>query len=188
MINVKAIYIKLIAYITFNILFKKRGIFTGFFCLVVLGACTPTSSDSDPGDEISGIYIMTGLRTVDTYTDGIASENEKTETTQTNISLVIKVKLIENNQDKVRFYGLEGADTGNFDEKVFSNCIKPEHCPVYATLNNTKLEFDIVQNGRSYKGSGTITIINQTVMQLNSKFQNGNITIEYDISGVRKRN
>lgn len=186
MINVKAIYIKPIASITLNIFFKKQGIFTGFFCLVVLGACTPTSSDSDPGDEISGIYIMNGLRTVETYPDGVASENEKPEPTQTNISLVIKVKLIDNNQDTIRFYGLEGADTGNFDEKVFSNCTMPEHCPVYTNMNDTKLEFDIVQDGRSYKGSGTITILNQTVIQLNTRFQDGNTAIEYDISGVRK--
>lgn len=148
--------------------------------MIYFTGCSTESENLEPEDEISGIYMMEGRKTVTTSYEG--SEPDKKFS---NILIPVKVAWDASKPDLVRFYGLEGTDSGSFKNKVYLNCTRPDDCPVYATKTDDQLEFNLAEENRIYSGNGWIDIGYRVIIHFNTTFQSENILMEFELIGAK---
>ncbi|WP_234568085.1 hypothetical protein [Rhodohalobacter sp. 614A] len=142
------------------------------FCLLLGCSVEP----EEPVDNISGVYYLRGTQTH----SGLPWFNRLIDyrdpyTNYTEFSFY--VKLVKDKVDTVRIYGLEGADAGIAEKKVFPNCTNSDDCKVYGKRKSSgEIEIDIEHDGRRYQASGYIT-------SLTARLSYGNVSVDYDLSG-----
>jgi hypothetical protein len=153
--------------------------------LFVFKACSDSSTSLGPPpddeivDSISGLMLMRGVKTTTTY----FPEGEKPDVESEHVNFLVKLKLSSENDDSVRIYGLEGADTGKFDHRVFPGCTHPDDCKVHGRMTGIRnFKVDLNHQGRTYKA----TAVYQTVdFDIQAEYQYQNVTIHYDLTGER---
>lgn len=162
---------------------KKIGVIIVVWICLISSSCSHNSIESIPEeqiDSISGVYYLRGPQThsgwhcnhcliVDPYIN------------YTEFS--VNVKLVPDKVDTVRIYGLEGADAGIAEKKVFPSCTSPDGCPVYARLKPSgEVEVDIEHNGRMYQATG---FMYPTTISLTAYYSYEDVSVDYDLSGER---
>ena len=143
---------------------------------MILAGCV----DSEPTqnfDRLSGFYYLAGDRitVADPCIHCPAGEDSLRE--YVSFSLYIEK---DPNSERIQFYGLQGADTGDMDRRVFPDCIRSSDCEVFGTIiSGGVFEIDIENNGHRYRATGSIG--NRTDIQ--AQYSNEDLTIDYDLQG-----
>jgi len=153
--------------------------------LFLFKGCSDSSTSLGPPpedeivDRISGMMLVRGLKTTTIY----SHEGEEPDVDSEHINFLVKLKLSREKEDAVRFYGLEGADTGKFDHMAFPGCTHPDDCEVYGRMTGIQnFEVDLNNQGRTYKAKGTVQTVD---FKIEAEYQYQNVTIHYDLTGER---
>lgn len=165
-----------------------KSILPIFFFLLgsLLISCSDNSTKPEPEiseDPISGTYFLHGTKVKLRYDfpwpswggDVVILEADTTQTT-----MLVKVKLLEEKQDSVRFTGLEGVNAGEY-QSINQDCTHPS-CYGDAKLMNGELSFDLSGAGGLYRGTGTLE---NGKMTLNTHYEYRPTGIDYHLEGER---
>lgn len=159
-----------------------------FLLTVFMAGCV----DSDPIkiiDTTSGIYYLSGSRV--TVEDPCVHCPAGQDTLRESVSFSVIIQIDPDNQRRVQFYGIQGADTGDFDKRVFPGCTRSADCEVIGAIQTGgAFEIDIENNGHRYRATGTI---NRSVYDdegryrivLQGQYSYNDITIDYDLEGKK---
>ena len=128
----------------------------------------------------SGTFYLKGTMTSTEYPCLFCPGNQDFYTYYTDFS--VNILPVPGKKDTLRFYGLQGADAGEFDKRVFPYCTMPENCVIYAKLIGDVFEIDISNDGRRYRAQG---ILKSSTIELEGQYSYENITIDYDLKGLR---
>lgn len=154
------------------------------FILCFLSACSETSTEPEPElkepvDTISGVYYLRGQQTHWFWNCFNCFNDENPFKNFTEFS--VNVQLVQDKVDTVRIYGLEGADAGVAEKKVFPDCYHPDDCKIYGKLHPSgDIEIELEQDGRSYSALWSDNTLRGT-------FSHGEISVKYDLLGKRVR-
>lgn len=163
---------------------KKTDVVITILCIFLLFGCSEQPVETEPEetiDQISGLYYLSGEKISTGYScfNCLVVEDPYTNS----IDLSLNVKVVKDKQDTVRFYGLAGADAGEFGKRVFPECKHPDNCKVYGKLTGIEsFEIDIENNGRRYQASGSIRTVD---IEVTGQYSYQNNQIEYDLHGKR---
>lgn len=101
------------------------------------------------------------------------------------LRIAFTVQLIrheEDGEEAIQFYGLEGANAGWDDDKVFIPvCSTPNDCATTA-INGTEFEIDWGASGGRYIGTGTL---DEGTLTLHTTYFDRGIEHQYEITGTR---
>lgn len=147
--------------------------------------------DSEPIkiiDTTSGFYYLQGTRI--TVEEPCFHCKEGEDSLRETVTFSVMVNRDSNNLERIQFYGLQGADTGDFDKRVFPNCIRTSDCEIFGTIQSSgEFEIDIENNGHYYQASGTIMRASfddgRYWIELEGQYTYDDITIDYDLSGKK---
>lgn len=157
----------------------------GILGLFVIKGCGDSSTGNED-DRVSGILLVGGKEIKTTYSDWPIPEGDEPAKDTTSIGFFLKIQEVGYGNDQLRIVGLEGADVGKYDNRVFPNCTNPEECKIYGKLAGEDLEIDINNNGRSYQATGKIYQTYDPYIEMTATYKYQNITIEYNLEGGRK--
>jgi hypothetical protein len=149
--------------------------------ILIIAGCSGSSTGPDVRiiDTTSGDIYMYGKELTTVHLPNGETEEETTAY----IDFVMTLKLLQVGEEKVRFYGLEGADVGKSGNYVFPGCTRSDDCPVYGRMTtNETFEININNQGRSYTATGSVRTVH---VQLEGVYQSENVTIRYELNGRR---
>lgn len=162
----------------------------GMFGLFLIKGCGDSSTNMDDdedveADQISGIFYVTGeeIRTI--YSDWPIPEGEEPSRDKTRIGFIMKIQKIGDGDDQLRIVGLEGADVGKYDNRVYPDCSTPDECKIYGSLIGEDLEIEIENNGRSYQAAGSIYQTYEPYVEMTATYNYQNVTIQYELEGEK---
>lgn len=166
-------------------IYTFQYLFTTVFGLAFLFGCSGNSIEpnSERTDNISGTYFLHGTKVQLTYQfpwPSWGGEIVILERDSTEIAMTVKVNLLEEKQDSVRFTGLEGVNAGEY-QSVNRNCTHPS-CYGDAKLTDAELSFDLHAPYGFYTGSGFLE--NETLI-LETHFEYRQVGIDYYLKGIR---
>lgn len=155
-----------------------------FLCVWLLISCADQAVEQDPEpepdpsiDTISGVYFVDGSQSHWFWDCFNCKTDENPFKNGTEFS--VNAQLVKDKVDTVRFYGLEGADAGIAEKKVFPNCTHPNDCRVYGRLHPSgEIEINIENDGRSYSALWSDNTLRGT-------FSHGEFSVKYDLSWKR---
>lgn len=153
---------------------------TNFLLTALMLGCV-NSGDTEIHDNLSGIYYLEGPRiTVEDPCIHCAPEtNELTE----RISFSVIARLDHDNPERIQFYGIQGADTGDFGKRVFPGCTRSADCEVFGRIiSGGAFEIDIENNGHRYQATGSL---GSATINLRGQYTYEDLTIDYDLNGKR---
>ncbi|MCC5941201.1 MAG: hypothetical protein JJU37_06615 [Balneolaceae bacterium] len=157
-----------------------------FLLSVILAGCV----DSEPTqviDRTSGFYAISGPRI--TVEDSCFHCPVGENTLNESVIFSLFVQVDPNNSQRIQFYGLQGADTGDMDRRIFPKCTRSQDCEVFGTIQaGGDFEIDIENNGHRYAATGTIARIDNNpaglyAIQLQGQYSYEDITIDYNLQG-----
>ncbi len=152
---------------------RKAFFVLALFLSVILFGCSV--EPEEPDDNISGIYYLRGTQTHSGLSCFNCLDYDAPYINYSEFSFY--VKLVKDKVDTVRIYGLEGADAGTAEKKVFPNCTSPDDCKVYGKRTPSgEIEIDIEHNGRKYQAMWSIS-------SLTARLSYGDVSVDYDLSG-----
>ncbi len=153
-------------------------IFT-LFLLFMIGCVD--SGEEVLEDRLSGIYYLNGPRfSVEEPCIHCAADED---TLREIVSFSVIAQLDHDNPDRIQFFGLLGADTGDMDKRVFPDCTRSEDCEIYGRIiSGGDFEIDIENNGHRYHATG---FLSTSIIYLQGQYSYEDITIDYDLSGER---
>ena len=128
----------------------------------------------------SGTFYLKGTMTSTGYPCFHCESNEDYYTYYTEFS--VNILAVPGRKDILRFYGLQGADAGEFEKRVFPYCTMPDDCVIYAKLSGDVIEIDISNEGRRYRAQG---ILKSGTFELEGQYSYENYTIDYSLNGQR---
>lgn len=132
-------------------------------------------------DQLSGSYYLHGTRT--TVENPCFHCPDGQDTLKETVTFSVIARLDSNNQERIQFYGIQGADTGDFDKRVFPECTRATDCEVFGTIiSGGAFEIDIENNGHRYQATGSL---GTATIDLHGQYSYDDITIDYDLSGKR---
>ncbi len=153
----------------------------------ILIGCSTGSTEPEPPeppepfDRISGIFFLDGTRT--TVEDPCFHCPAGEDTLKERVSFSLIAQLEHDNSERIQFFGLQGADTGDMDKRVFPDCTRSADCEIFGTFESEAFfEIDIENNGHRYQASGSI---GEVEIELQGQYSYDDITIDYDLSGKR---
>lgn len=164
----------------------KKSIVVIFLIGCFSTACSDSSvkSKTEPSeDNISGTYFLHGTKVQLTYRfpwPSWGGEIVILERDTTQIAMTVRVNLLEEKQDTVRFTGLEGVNAGEY-QSINRNCMHPS-CYGDAKLMNGELSFDLHAPSGFYIGGG---FLEEETLILQTHFEYRGIGLDYDLEGVR---
>lgn len=146
------------------------------------------SGETEIEDTVSGIYYLYGPRT--TVEDPCTRCTAEQDSLREIISFSVIARLDHDNRERIRLYGVQGADTGEFGKRVYPDCTHSEDCKVFGyivpsgefVVNGGAFEIDIENNGRRYKATGSL---GTSTIDLKGQYSYKGITIDYDLNGKR---
>ncbi len=153
---------------------------TLFLLMTLMLGCVD-AGDPEINDTISGIYYLQGprIKVEDPCIHCAPESNELTE----RINFSVIARLDHNNPDRIQFFGLQGADTGDMDKRVFPDCTRSEDCEIYGRIiSGGAFEIDIENNGHRYQATGSL---GTATINLKGQYTSDDVTIDYDLSGKR---
>lgn len=154
------------------------------FAISLLNGCTENGVNlepQEPVDNISGLFVLLGPKTVKTYSTWPISSGEESAEEIRNGGHSINIKLLDD--ETIRIYGLLGADAGKSQEKVFSNCTYTDDCKVFGKkISPQTYEISIENDGRTFNGEMFIQTVDINVKGI---YEYQNKTIEYELRGER---
>lgn len=155
--------------------------------ILVLGAvlfgCSNNSVEPEPEDPISGTYFLHGTKVQLIYRfpwPSWGGEIVILDRDTTQVTMTVRVDLLQEKQDSVRFTGLEGVNAGEY-QSINRNCTHPS-CYGDAKLINGELSFDLHAPYGFYIGGG---FLEQETLILQTHFEYRQVGIDYDLQGVR---
>lgn len=157
-----------------------------FLISIIMAGCV----DSEPVqiiDRTSGFYYLYGPRI--TVEDSCIHCPADEDSLRERVSFSLFVQVDPNNLERVQFYGLQGADTGDMDRRVFPDCTLSPDCEVFGRIQTTgDFEIDIENNGHRYQATGTIVRSEfleegRYAIELQGQYSYENITIDYKLEG-----
>lgn len=163
-----------------------QKLFSIFLLSVFITGCV----DSEPVqiiDRTSGFYALSGPRV--TVDDSCFHCPVGENTLNESITFSLFVQVDPNNPERIQFYGLQGADTGDMDRRVFPECTRSQDCEVFGTIQTGgAFEIDIENNGHRYQATGTIARVENNpaglyALQLQGQYSYEDITIDYNLQG-----
>ncbi|MEX2410846.1 MAG: hypothetical protein WD607_05640 [Candidatus Paceibacterota bacterium] len=159
-----------------------KYIFILFLLLVLMMGCVDTDPDkSEFNDRFSGIFYLHGTRT--TVEDPCLHCAIGQDTLRETVTFSLFTRLDHDNPDRIQFYGLQGADTGDFGKRVFPDCTRSADCEIFGGIHSEELfEIDIENDGHHYQANGSIRFVD---IELQGRYTYDNITIDYDLTGKR---
>lgn len=130
-------------------------------------------------DKISGIMYLRGQKITTTYSDWPIPEGEKPTVESTYIDFIISLKLDPENPERVRIYGLEGADVGKYENMIYPNCTNTNECKVFGEMTGERsFTVDLENQGRTYTATGAFK---STDYKIVGEYNYQNIIIRYDL-------
>lgn len=157
--------------------------------LLMIKGCGDSSTspdDEEEGDQVSGIFYVRGKEVRTIYSDWPIPEGEVPSKDEERISFIIKIQKIRTGSDQLRIIGLEGADVGKYDNRIYPDCTIPEECKIYGNLVGEDLAIDIENNDRSYQATGKIYKTYEPYLEMTATYSYQNVKIEYTLEGVQK--
>lgn len=155
-------------------------LFAGLFLL----SCSNNSVDpEEPADTTSSssTYYLRGQQSHIGMSCFYCDTEETPYVNYTEFS--VNIYPVKEKVDTVLVYGLEGANAGVAQKKVFPDCAHPDECRVYARLTPAgEIEIDIKQSGRSYRATG---FVYPATFTLSARYIHNDISITYDLFGER---
>ena len=143
------------------------------FSLFILSCSeTPTKSEPESVDEISGYYFIHGTKIEYEFYFPWSDDNiESADTLE--IAFTVLIRKMQEKKDTVQFVGLEKAFT------YITECNTQLHC-AYSKISGSELEFDVsIPSGRYY-GSGTLA---DGKLTLDTKFRYRGNGTDYQLEG-----
>jgi len=113
-------------------------------------------------------------------------EGEELSVDSTYFVFTVSIKLMDEDDGTIRFYGLEGADAGSSSKKLFPDCKFPDDCKVIGKMTGiNEFEISMENNGRTYEAG---VIIRAGSFKLDGKFTNPseNLIITYDLMDYQR--
>lgn len=168
---------------------QQIGVLTIMVNLFLFAGCSDQSSNPDQNqfvDRISGEYILHYMKYERRYPEWPAIEGEELSADSTYFVFTVSIKLIDENDGTIRFYGLEGADAGSSSKKLFPDCKHPDDCKVLGKMTGIEeFEINLEHNGRTYEASGVIRSVS---FKLDGKFTNPDekLIITYDLMDYQR--
>lgn len=164
-----------------------KYMFTLLLLMSIMFACVD-SGDNKIKDTISGIYYLEGPRL--TVEDPCFHCAAGEDTLRERVSFSVIAQLDNDNPDRIQFYGIQGADTGDFGKRVFPDCTRSADCEVFGkvipsgefVINGGSFEIDIENNGHRYQATG---FFSSSTSNLQGKYTYEGITIDYELTGKR---
>ncbi|MCG2590606.1 hypothetical protein [Rhodohalobacter sulfatireducens] len=163
------------------------------FCLlcIVLFSCTDDSLNQskyepkEPDINLSGLWLLSGAEETTTYSEWPIPPDE--DPVQKKNSQGFNMLIQQMDENKIRIYGLVGADAGRAENSVFSACSNPENCKVYGTKTGDRTwEVDIKNGQRTFYATIEVEIlINKTEIRLESRYEFQNKSIEHTLDGEK---
>ena len=156
------------------------------FGFASMKGCSDSSTDpydskneEEVVDRISGIMYLRGQKVTTTYSDWPIPEGDKPTVDSSYINFIISLKLDQKNPEKVRIYGLEGADVGKYENLIFPNCTNTNECKVYGEMTGLRsFTVELENSGRTYTATGAFK---STDYKIVGEYNYQNITIQYDL-------
>lgn len=145
--------------------------------------------DSEPAEIIerrSGFYYLSGPRITVEDSCFHCAEGEDTLQESVTFSLIVQV---DPNSERVQFYGLQGADTGDLDRRVYPDCTRSSDCKIFGTIQpGGAFEIDIENNGHRYQAAGSIRRSefgpeDRYSIELQGQYSYEDLSIDYDLEG-----
>ncbi|TVQ06079.1 MAG: hypothetical protein EA359_01655 [Balneolaceae bacterium] len=129
---------------------------------------------------VAGFYYMHGTR-IDIRSTYPGGGIIVTDTLH--ISFTLNIKPVENKQDTIQFFGLEGVNAGEYSF-LPADCsiLHSEDVCAYARLENSDFEIDFLRPGGSYWGSGSLE---NGVLTLETEYHYRGRGIQYSLHGVK---
>lgn len=132
-------------------------------------------------DTISGIFYLKGPRL--TIEDPCFHCAAGEDTLREIVSFSVIAQLDHDNPERIQFYGIQGADTGDFDKRAFPDCTRSADCEVFGRIiSGRAFEIDIENNGHRYQATGSL---GTATIDLQGQYTYEDITIDYDLNGKR---
>ena len=162
-------------------------IFTLFLLTAFLISCVD-SSEVEIEDTISGIYYLSGPRT--TMGKSCTRCPADQDSLREYISFSVIARLDHDNRERIQLYGIQGADTGELDKRVYPDCTRSEDCEVFGyivpsgefVVNGGAFKIDIENSGHRYQDTGSL---GTSTIDLKGQYNYEDITIDYDLNGKR---
>lgn len=157
-------------------------LFTFMFLSILMIGCV----DPDPPriiDRTSGIFYLYGTRI--TVEDPCIHCPSDQDYLREIVDFSVIAKLDPDNWDRVQFYGLQGADTGDMDKRVYPDCTRSADCEIFGSISLSdggRYEIDIENQGHRYYATG---VLSSTTIHLQGQYTYEDITIDYDLSGKK---
>lgn len=156
--------------------------------LTVLMLSCVDSGDPEFNDTISSIYYLRGPRT--TVQDPCVHCPAGQDSLREIVSFSVIARLDKENKNRIQFYGIQGADTGEFGKRVFPDCTRSADCEVFGEIisggafvnNGGSFEIDIENDGHRYHSTG---FLSTSTINLQGRYTYDDITIDYDLTGKR---
>lgn len=153
------------------------------YLLTALMLSCVDSGDTEFQDTLSGIYYLHGPRT--TVEDPCFHCPAGQDTLREFISFSVIARLAKDNPERIQFYGVQGADTGDIAKRLFPDCTRSADCEIFGNISLSAggtYEIDIENIGHRYQATGSLI---PTTIDLKGQYSYENITIDYDFSGNR---
>lgn len=169
-----------------KVLHQKRwvGVVLLLTCLGMLGlsGCKDLFSGSDREDDtIIGLFALSGQEIVTNYSEWPIPENDEPSVETTRIDFLMLIRSVDGEENRVRLYGLEGADVGKREHYFYPSCKTPDDCKITGMLEGEDLKIDINSNGRSYRAE---VKIRNNYVEITATYNYQQTTINYEVDGV----
>lgn len=157
-----------------------RNLILFAWVLIFMTGCVD-SGEMELEDRLSGIYYLNGPRiTIEENCFHCAAGED---TLREIVSFSVIAQLDHDNPEQVQLFGIQGADTGDLDKRVFPECTRSADCEVFGTIiSGGAFEIDIENNGRRYQATGSL---GTATIDLKGQYSYDDITIDYDLNGKR---
>ncbi len=149
-----------------------------FSCLLINSSSIRNQSEADSPE---GTYFMHG--TIIEYTYDFpwpqwGGEKVILDTDTTTISFVARIRMVEEKQDTVQFFGMAGANASR-NSVLPVVCENPNFCG-YANFEMGSLQFNYRTPAGEFSGTGQLE---GEILTLDTYFEYREIGIEYDLHG-----
>lgn len=160
------------------------------FCMVLFSSCDdgpnqPPYEPKEPYIDLSGLWLLSGAEETTTYSEWPIPPNE--DPVQKKNSQGFNMLIQEMDENKIRIYGLVGADAGRAEHSVFPTCNTPENCKIFGTKTGDRTwEVDIKNGQRTFYATIEVEIlINKIEIKLESTYEYQNKSIVHTLDGEK---
>ena len=166
---------------------RKAFLFLALFLSSVLlkgsGEVSNPNSDALQSDSVSGVYFLYG--TIIEYRYDFpwpqwGGEKVIVDTDTTTISFLTTLRMVEEKQDTIQFFGLPGANASR-NSVLPVKCENPSFC-AYANFEMGSLQIDYRTPAGEFSGTGWL---DGEILTLDTYFEYREIGIDYALKGKK---